>query len=73
MAQAAIHGLGIALLPTFFAEPYLRDGQLILASDRSAKSNGQYYLVWPEARQPSAGLDAFRSWLLGQIEAENVS
>lgn len=71
MAQAAIHGLGIALLPTFFAEPYLRDGQLILASGRSAQSNGQYYLVWPETRQPSIGLEAFRAWLLGQINAES--
>jgi LysR family glycine cleavage system transcriptional activator len=68
MAQAAIHGLGIALLPTFFAEPYLRDGQLVKASNQSAQSIGQYYLVWPEGRAPTAALEAFRLWL--EIEAK---
>lgn len=68
MAQAAIHGLGIALLPTFFAEPYLKDGQLLLASDQSAQSIGRYYLVWPEGRQPSAALDAFRTWIETQTK-----
>ena len=63
MAQAAIHGLGLALLPTFFAEPYLRDGQLVQASDHSTQSTGSYYLVWPEDRSPTAALNAFRAWL----------
>ncbi len=66
MAQAAIHGLGIALLPTFFAEPYLRDGQLMLAFDQSSQSIGNYYLVWPEARDDGAALGSFRTWLAGQ-------
>lgn len=66
MAQAAIHGLGIALLPTFFAEPYLADGQLVLASDRASESIGSYYLVWPQARTESGPLTSFRSWLAQQ-------
>lgn len=70
MAQAAIHGLGIALLPTFFAEPYLRDGQLVLASKQSTQSIGQYYLVWPEERQPSTALGAFRLWVAAQTQTE---
>ena len=66
MAQAAIHGLGMALLPTFFAEPYLRDGQLMLASAQTTQSIGSYYLVWPESRDEGAALTSFRTWLSGQ-------
>ena len=69
MAQAAIHGLGVALLPTFFAEPYLRDGQLILASAQTTQSIGSYYLVWPENREEGAALSSFRNWLAKQAEA----
>lgn len=66
MAQAAIHGLGVALLPTFFATPYLENGQLVLASPHTSQSIGSYFLVWPEAGTESRALQAFRSWLVGQ-------
>ncbi len=68
MAQAAIHGLGVALLPTFFADPYLRDGQLILASDQTTQSIGSYYLVWPDDREAGAALGSFITWLASQAE-----
>lgn len=68
MAQAAIHGLGIALLPTFVAEPYLREGQLALASTQTTQSIGSYYLVWPEDRPTPPALAAFCDWLAGQTE-----
>lgn len=68
MAQAAIHGLGVALLPTFFAEPYLRDGQLMLASAQTTQSIGSYYLVWPDTEDETAALVSFRVWLAGQAE-----
>lgn len=63
MAQAAIHGLGVALLPTFTAEPYLRAGQLRLASDATTQSIGSYYLVWPEGNEEPDALTSFRLWL----------
>ncbi|WP_299676603.1 LysR substrate-binding domain-containing protein [uncultured Roseobacter sp.] len=69
MAQAAIHGLGIALLPTFFAEPYLADGQLVLASEQTSQSIGSYFLVWPEDRTEPPALTSFRGWL----EAQSLS
>jgi DNA-binding transcriptional LysR family regulator len=68
MAQAAIHGLGVCLLPTFFADPYLRDGQLALASQQTTQSIGSYYLVWPEAGADNAALACFRGWLAAQAE-----
>jgi len=66
MAQAAIHGLGVALLPTFFAEPYLADGQLVLASDQTTQSIGSYFLVWPSDRKETTALRSFREWLAQQ-------
>jgi DNA-binding transcriptional LysR family regulator len=66
MAQAAIHGMGLALLPTFFAEPYLADGQLVLASPHTTESIGSYYLVWPQDRRQTPALASFRNWLAEQ-------
>ncbi|MGB3245340.1 MAG: LysR substrate-binding domain-containing protein [Sulfitobacter sp.] len=68
MAQAAIHGLGVALLPTFSAEPYLNEGQLVMAATQSTQSIGSYYLVWPADRDEPSPLRAFREWL--ETEAE---
>jgi DNA-binding transcriptional LysR family regulator len=68
MAQAALHGMGIALLPTFVAEPYLNSGQLCRASPHTSDSIGTYYLVWPSDRANIAPLNAFKTWLKLQIE-----
>ncbi|WP_295315103.1 LysR substrate-binding domain-containing protein [Roseobacter sp.] len=70
MAQAAIHGLGVALLPTFFAEPYLAGGELVLASSRTTESIGSYYLVWPSEYSKTGAVASFRAWLEAQTEAE---
>ena len=66
MAQAAIHGLGVALLPTFFVQPYITSGQLVLASPHTTQSVGDYYLVWPRDRPESHALTSFRTWLRHQ-------
>ncbi|WP_415402074.1 LysR substrate-binding domain-containing protein [Tateyamaria sp. SN3-11] len=67
MAQAAIHGLGIALLPTFVAEPHLNSGALVVAAPGSGKSIGDYYLVWPADRPVPPSLASFRTWLSTQV------
>ena len=69
MAQAAIHGLGIALLPVFFAEPYLTSKQLVLASPHTTQSIGSYFLVWPQDTKESRALTAFRTWLRQQTDS----
>ena len=68
MAQAAIHGLGVALLPTFLAETYLTSGQLALASNHATQSIGSYYLVWPKERPENGALTSFRAWLRQQAD-----
>lgn len=63
MAQAAIHGLGLALLPTFLIGPDLAAGRLVPAFGPPLRAQGSYFLVWPEARPERAPLLSFRRWL----------
>lgn len=63
MAQAAVHGLGLALLPTFLIEKELREGLLRPAFGAPIPALGSYYLVWPDNRPERPPLAAFRRWL----------
>ena len=63
MQQAAIHGLGAALLPLFLIEDDLGRGRLRPVYGPAIPASGSYYLVWPEAPAPRAPLASFRDWL----------
>jgi DNA-binding transcriptional LysR family regulator len=63
MRDAAIAGLGIALLPTFIAGTAIKDGQLQVI-DVGLKAEVEYiYVAHPEGRMPSAKLRAFAGHL----------
>ena len=63
MRDAAIAGLGIALLPTFIAGPAIRDGSLIEV-DIGYKPEAEFiYMAHPEGRNPSAKLRAIADHL----------
>ncbi|WP_112312346.1 LysR substrate-binding domain-containing protein [Pseudogemmobacter bohemicus] len=63
MAQAAVHGMGVALLPTFLAGADLAAGRLVPAWGEAVAASGAYYLVWPSSRPERAPLSSFRRWL----------
>ncbi len=65
-AQAAIAGLGVALLPTFLIQEELRRGDLIAAVDREMESRERYYLAFPPERADYAPLAAFRDWIVSE-------
>lgn len=67
MKEAAIHGLGVALLPSFLIGPELADGRLVPAWGGPVPGQGSYWLVWPESRPPRPPLLAFRDWLADQV------
>ncbi|MCK0197218.1 LysR family transcriptional regulator [Ancylobacter sp. 6x-1] len=69
-AQAAMAGLGVALLPTFLIEDELRDGRLVPAYDAPMTGEEAYYLAWPRDRTAHPPLIAFRDWLLAVTEAD---
>ena len=68
LAQAAMHGLGVALIPPFLIRQELADGRLISPCPRSFDSSNSYFLVIPERKAEAAALLAFREWLVGETE-----
>ncbi|PSJ56047.1 LysR family transcriptional regulator [Pseudaminobacter soli (ex Li et al. 2025)] len=69
-AQAAIAGVGVALLPKFLIEEELALGKLVCALDVQMKSAEEYYLVWPSDRTSHPPLLAFKKWILAQTAAD---
>ena len=71
VAQAAVAGLGVALLPRFLIEEELASGKLALALDLPLQSDAAYWLVWPADRGDYAPLIAFRDWLVAAAAADS--
>jgi LysR family transcriptional regulator, glycine cleavage system transcriptional activator len=66
MAQGAVHGLGLALLPTFLIARELAEGRLVPVFGGPVPALGSYYLVWPKDGPTRAPLLSFRDWLANQ-------
>nr|WP_316651668.1 LysR family transcriptional regulator [uncultured Gellertiella sp.] len=64
-AQAAIAGLGVALLPTFLIADELRRGDLVTLG-ASMQSAERYFLAVPHEREAYPPLVAFRDWIVGE-------
>ncbi len=71
MIQAAIYGVGVALLPEFLAKGELADGRLTSAFGAAMPSAGSYYLTWPLEAADYPPLVAFRNWL--QTETDGTA
>lgn len=63
LIQAAIHGMGLALVPTFLIRRELDEGRLVPVFGPPVPALGAYYLVWPRATPERAPLRSFRAWL----------
>lgn len=72
ITQAALHGLGVALLPDYLAEQDLATGRLRSAWGDNTLISGAYYLVWPVQNGRDPALRTFRDWLAGQAEDEDL-
>jgi DNA-binding transcriptional LysR family regulator len=66
LAQAAMHDMGIALIPPFLIQRELQDQRLIVCHPHALTSNKAYHLMVPERKVESASLHAFRGWLLAE-------
>ncbi|PIQ52309.1 MAG: LysR family transcriptional regulator [Comamonadaceae bacterium CG12_big_fil_rev_8_21_14_0_65_59_15] len=62
-AAAAMHGLGVALVPELLIEQELARGELVVLCNRPLANTRAYYLVRPEGVEPPAALQAFQGWL----------
>ena len=66
LSQAAMHEMGIALIPPFLIQRELEEGRLVIANPHALSSAKAYYLMIPERKVESASLKAFRDWLLAE-------
>ncbi|WP_027351718.1 LysR substrate-binding domain-containing protein [Halotalea alkalilenta] len=66
LIQAVADGIGIGLVPRILVEDELREGELV-SPWPSIVSRRSYYLVYPKRNQSLPALEAFRTWLEGEI------
>ena len=73
LVQAAVAGLGFALVPRAFAQRYIDAGTLAICGRQGPGHHYSYWLVFPESRRTHAAFAAFRCWLLGLDAPADVS
>lgn len=67
MIQAAISGLGIALLPDYLARIEIAEGRLRPILRQAVPGPGAYWLVWPPGKDDLGPLKAFRGWITATL------
>ncbi|NVK14302.1 MAG: LysR family transcriptional regulator [Rhodobacteraceae bacterium] len=71
ITHAALHGLGVALMPDYLVEQDLATGRLVALHPKPVETAGAYYLVWPERKSTAPALMKFRGWLAGKAQPED--
>ncbi|KVM54710.1 hypothetical protein WJ58_16625 [Burkholderia ubonensis] len=61
--EAALAGLGVALLPPEFVESDVRDGRLVKVAHPTLESAFSYWLIWRESRKDR--MESILAWLGG--------
>jgi DNA-binding transcriptional LysR family regulator len=69
LAEAATHGMGVALIPPLLIEAELARGELVVACARPLRGERGYYLISPAQPQPPV-LAAFSAWLVAMARLE---
>lgn len=65
--QAAVAGLGVALVPKILVAEELARGELVTLFGRSVTTQQGYFLVYPTTKRSLPPLVAFRDWLLDVV------
>lgn len=73
MHQAAVSGLGVAMLPSFLVQADLNAGKLVTVPGGAVAGPGAYYLVWPETKASYPPLRAFQGWVGSIVGGPNTS
>lgn len=69
LAQAAMHHMGVTLIPPFLIQEELDSGRLVIACPHSHRSGRAYYLIIPEHKAEAPALGRFRDWLANTASA----
>ncbi len=67
VTQAAVAGLGVAILPHFLIKTELDRGELVILIDKPLKNDAGYYLITPKNHTSYSPVIALRKWLLDQV------
>jgi hypothetical protein len=72
VAQAAVAGLGIALLPHYLVEDDIAAKRLKIVAGEFVDMTTSYYLILPETRASASAVQAFAKWLTGEARIFNA-
>ena len=72
MIQAAIFGLGAAIVPEYLVQSELRSGKLVVLGTQKASVLGSYYLVWPERGENYPALFHFKEWIAEVVQPQTT-
>jgi LysR family glycine cleavage system transcriptional activator len=67
--QAALCGLGVALVPEYDLGDDIASGRLVIPVKHACPSDRAYYLACPEGKSEDVVLSTFRTWLQEQVKA----
>ncbi|WP_184357884.1 LysR family transcriptional regulator [Rhizobium sp. BK602] len=70
---AACAGMGVALLPSYLIEEEVRTGVLVPIFNLPMATEFGYYAVLPEGRQSNEVANAFKDWLISQVERQTTA
>lgn len=73
LAHAAVHEMGVALVPPMMVEQELAAGSLVIPFAHDYLSERAYYLIYPERALERSGFVAFRDWLHAQAAQYSAS
>jgi len=65
--QAAVDGVGIAIVDPSLVGEELRSGKLVMPFERTITQDNAYYLVCPEEAKELPRIKALENWLLEQV------
>lgn len=66
--QAAVAGIGVAMVPRFMISRELKEGSLVIPFEPAMESVESYYLVYAERKRNLPTVAAFREWLLAEAQ-----
>jgi len=72
VAQAAVAGLGIALLPHYLVEDDIAAKRLEIVAADFVGMTTSYYLILPETRASASAVQAFAKWLTAEARFFNA-
>ncbi len=70
--EAALAGLGFALVPRYLIEKELETGRLLVLFDQPLQTENNYYLVVPEHKKENPLVQSFISWTAAQVRGQQA-